>query len=113
MSTTTQTTRDRIVAGAQSVPDLIAKASVLDPALAQKFEGKALVASKTLWGTLIGMGVSWLVTKYALNWDATTSAYVTGAITMGITGALRTVTDSPITGLLKKSPPVTTPPSAA
>ena len=107
MSATTikPTITDQAVADAKSMPELISKLSILDPAIAQQFQGKALVASKTVWGQLIGMGVSWVVTKYGLGWDDQTSALVTGGIEMLLAIGFRYITTTPIGGVLKVSTP--------
>ena len=99
------TISDRVVASARDLPDLIKKASVADPDLAAKFTGKALLASKTVWGTLATMAVSWAVTKYGLNWDAETSAEVSGALVMLATTLLRCISDGPITGVVNAATP--------
>lgn len=94
------TVSDQVIASARDLPDFIHKATEFDPDVAKKWTGTALLASKTMWGTLIGMGVSWVVTRFGLGWDADTSAEVTGVIVMLLTAALRSITDTPITGVL-------------
>lgn len=94
-------TRDRIIADAKDLPSLIAAAQQSDPALAQALTGKALVASKTLWGNIVGLLVSWAVTRYGLGWSPDTSALVTGLIVIATTAALRAISSGPITGLFK------------
>lgn len=95
---------DKIVADAKSLPDLIAKAQQADPELAQQLTGKALLASKTVWGVPLTMIVSAVVTRYGLGWDASTCGIVSGALVMVATVALRWVTSSPISGIFKKGP---------
>lgn len=95
------TTRDKLVADAQDVPSLIAAASAADPALAQALTGKALVASKSVYGPAATAIVSLVVTHYGLGWDEGTCATVSGALILAVSAGLRTVTSSPITGLLK------------
>lgn len=97
------TGRDQLIKDAQSLPDLIARAEVLDPDLAKSLTSKALIYSKSIWGNAIALIVSWIVTRYGLGWDDNTCALVTGLIVMGVTGAMRYVTSQPIDGLLKKS----------
>lgn len=98
--------RDTLVADAKSMPDLIAKAKAADPALAQQLEGKALLASKTVWGTAASMVLSWAVTKYGLGWDADMCALVSGLIVMATTAALRAITKGPITTVIPPKPRV-------
>ncbi len=93
------TTRDRIIADARSLPDLIAKAKQVDPQLAQQLTEKPLIASKTVWGTALTMGVSWAATRYGLGWDANTCALVSGLLVLGTSAAIRRITAGPIKGL--------------
>ena len=76
---TSQTVRDQIVADAKSLPDLIQKASVLDPAMAQALTGQAQTASKTPLGAIIAAGIAWLAAHYGLGWGQATDDLVAGA----------------------------------
>lgn len=101
-----RTLRDRLIAEARDVPSLIALASADDPVLAQALIGKALVASKSVWGPLVGAVISWTVTRYGLAWDESTSAEVTGGIILMVSTAIRLVTVAPIVSVLpQKGPP--------
>jgi hypothetical protein len=62
------TVRDQIIADAKSLPDLIQKASVLDPTLAAVLTGQATTASKTPIGAALAAGVAWLASHYGLGW---------------------------------------------
>lgn len=95
------TPADRAVALAKDIPSLIRQAAASDPDLAAKWKGKSLIASKTLWGTLITMGVSWAVTKWGLGWNSDTCAEVSGGLVMAATATLRSVSELPITGLFR------------
>jgi len=97
-------TRNDLIADAKSLPDLIRKAQAVDPDLASMFTGKALLASKSVWGNAIALVVSWVVTRYGLGWDANTSAMVTGAIVMVATLIFRALTGQPITGIFTAAP---------
>lgn len=102
MSGTAPTTpRDQLVADAKSLPDLIAKAQAVDPALASQLTPKALAASKTPWGVVAGYAVTWLVSHYGLGWDADTCALVAGVAVLLGSYAMRYVTSSPIGGWFK------------
>lgn len=79
---TTSTERSRLIASAQSLPDLIAKADALDPALANKLKGGATVASATPIGALVGGAIGMLVTKYGLGWDAATVNFISGVLVL-------------------------------
>lgn len=94
---------DQAVAMARDLPDLIAKASTFDPALAAKFTGQALIASKSPWGSLAGGVVAWAVTHWGLGWDQSTCDLVAGAGVLVGAYAMRYVTDHPITGLFRKA----------
>ncbi len=97
---TPTTKRDQLIGMAKDVPDLIAKARTFDPDLAASLTGKALLASKTVWGTLAAMVVSWAVTRWGLGWDADTCAEVSGVLVMGATAGLRAITKAPVTGIV-------------
>jgi len=103
-TTSAPTTRDRIIGDARNAPELLAQAQKFDPAIAAALTGKALIASKTIWGTLATMGISWTVTKYGLGWSDQTDAYVSGLLVMAATAALRDITMTPITGWFTKAP---------
>lgn len=99
------TTRDNLIAQAHSLPDLISKAETFDPAFAAALKGKALVASKTVWGTAATMALSWAASRYGLGWDADTCGLVSGVLTMAATAGLRYITTGPVTGIVTAKPP--------
>jgi hypothetical protein len=101
--------QDHLVAAARSMPELIASAQAMDPALAEQLTGKALVYSKTVWGTPIVMVVSWAASRYALGWDPATCSAVAGAITWGAVIVLRSITRAPIVGVLTVPTPAPPP----
>ena len=102
------TATDQAIAAARDLPDLINKAALLDPALAAKFTGQALIASRTPWGTLAGALVAWLVSKYGLGWDQATCDLMAGAGVLLGAYLMRTITEHPITGLLRAATPAET-----
>lgn len=75
-----KTQRDRVIASAQSLPDLISKAETFDPALAAKLKGQAAIASATPAGALVGGAIGLLVTRYGLGWDAATVNAISGLL---------------------------------
>lgn len=77
-----QSQRDRIVASANSLPDLVAKAETFDPALAAKLKGQAAIASATPVGALVGGAIGMIVTRYGLGWDAATVNMVSGMLVL-------------------------------
>lgn len=97
------TSTDQITAMARDVPDLIAKAATVDPDLASKWTGKALVASKTPWGTLAGGIVAWLASKYGFGWDQATTDLVAGAGVLVMSFVMRSISELPITGFFRKA----------
>jgi hypothetical protein len=99
------TVADQTVAIAKDIPDLISKASTFDPDLAAKWTGKALLASKTLWGSLAIIVVTAVVKRYTLGWDENTVDTVAGAIDIVCFAALRKVTEHPITGFFRAATP--------
>jgi hypothetical protein len=70
--------RNQIVADAQSLPDLIKRAEVLDPQLADTLKGQASTASATPLGAFVAAGIAWLVTHYGLGWDQSSVDLVAG-----------------------------------
>ena len=101
MSGTPPTTRDKLVADARSLPDLIAKAQMVDPALAEQLTNKSLLASKSPPGTLIAGVVAWLAAKYGLGWDQATCDLIAGVAVLLGGYAMRYITKSPIGGIIK------------
>ena len=97
------TVRDQMIAEAKSLPDLISKAKTVDPQLAAQLTTKAAIASKTMWGSVASLIVSWVVTKWSLGWDPNTCALVSGIIAMGVGAVVRRITDPRVTGFLKAS----------
>lgn len=98
------------VNGARDLPDLVNKLSAVDPALAQQITGKALIASKSVYGTVIAAGLTWAVTKYGLNWDANLVDAVSGVVVLVASAVLRKFSTVPITSFFvsrKTAPPAT------
>ena len=113
MALTATAATDAAVKAAQDVPSLIANLNTIDPALGQQLTGKALLASKTPWGTIVGTAVGWGVAHFGLActaavttacWSQSTDDVVTGALTLlgTLIGSyiMRAVTKAPISGLV-------------
>lgn len=96
-------------AGATNVPQVARALAVLDPNLAPK----ALIASKTPWGTVAVAAVSGLVTKFGLAcgavatascWTPETVDWVAGVATLAgtVVGSyvMRYMTKAPIAGIV-------------
>ena len=96
---------DQAVAMSKDIPDLISKAQTFDPALASKWTGTALIQSKTVWGAAIALVLTAIAKRYTLGWDQNTVDIVAGLIDLGIIAGLRKITDTPITGWLRKATP--------
>jgi hypothetical protein len=98
------TTRtDQAIEAAKNLPDLISRASAVDPDLAAKFTGSALIASRSPWGTLAGGIVTWAVARWGLGWDQSTCDLVAGAGVLVASYLMRYVTEHPITGIFRKA----------
>ena len=100
MSGQLQAARDRAIADAKDLPSLINNVSAVDPALAASLTGKALLASKSPWGSLAGGIVGWLVSHYGLGWDQATCDLVAGACVLAASYVMRYITAAPITGVV-------------
>jgi len=89
---------------AQDLPDLVQKLKVVDPTLAGTIEGKALLASKSPWGTLAAGVIGYLASRYGLGWNEATDSLVAGACVLLGSYAMRLVTSGAITGFWQKKP---------
>ena len=103
---------NQAIAAAHDLPSLISELNAVDPALATQIEGKALIASKTPWGTLAAAVVAWAAARYGLGWDADTDALVAGLGLVAGSFAMRAITTSPIAGWFAKAPAVAPSPAA-
>jgi hypothetical protein len=90
--------------GAKDVPAAVKAISVLDPDLTPK----ALIASKTPWGTLAVTAVGWAVAKWGLGWDDTTVNVVAGLCVLAGAYAMRYITTARVGGIFS-TPPAATP----
>ena len=99
------TATDQAIASARDLPDLISKASQFDPALAAKFTGKALLASKSPWGSLAVPVVAYLASRYGLGWSEDVCNLVAGVGVLVGAYAMRLLTELPITGLFRAATP--------
>ncbi len=95
------TPADEAVAAAKDVPDLVAKLKAADPALAAQIEGKALLTSKTPWGTLACAVAAYASTRWGLGWDQSTDALISGGALVIGSYVMRYITSVPISGLLR------------
>lgn len=100
---------DMAVAQAKSIPDLIAKAKVLDPGLAAALTPKALIASKSPAGTLLAGGLAFVAGRYGLGWDEVTCDMLAGLAVLLGGYVMRYVTKSPIGGVVSVTTPPATP----
>ena len=91
------------IATARDLPDLVHKLERVDPAAAEQLAGKALVASKTVWGGIATIVITWGIGKLGLGWPADFVSLLAGcAVIVG----LRLYTSAPIAGLLSRLHPV-------
>lgn len=101
--------RSKLVAAANSLPDLISKAETFDPDLAEQLRGKALIASKTPWGTVLGGIIAWVVAHYGLNVDPGTQTVIAGLGVLAASYIMRYITKGPVTGVLVQGDPAANP----
>lgn len=94
-------TRDQLIADARSLPELVARARRVDPPLAESLTGKALIASKSVWGNILAPIVTYGVARYGLGWDSEMCNIVTGGAIVVGTVVFRLVTRSPIVGIVR------------
>lgn len=71
-------TRDQLIADAKSLPDLIAKASAVDPALAAALTGQAKVLSKAPLGAALAAVIAWAAAHFGLGWGEDTDDTLAG-----------------------------------
>lgn len=71
--------RNQIIADAQDLPDLVARAQTLDPALFSALTQGASMASATPLGAFVAADITWLVTTYGLGWSPTFVDMLSGA----------------------------------
>jgi len=69
-----------------------------------EFAGKALIASRSPWGTIAGGIIAWLVARYGLDWDSDTCNLVAGAGVVLASYGMRYIASGPITGIFKPKP---------
>ncbi len=96
---------DKAIAAANDMPSLVQGLQQVDPALAQQLTGKALIASKSIWGTFAVPAVAYLAGRYGLNWDHDFCTLVAGGLVLICAAAFRAVTAAPITSWVRKRVP--------
>lgn len=84
--------------GAQDVPDAVKAISVLAPDLAPK----ALIASKSPWGTLAVSVVVWASAHWGFGWSEDTCVTVAGVAVLAGSYLMRYITTARIGGVLTK-----------
>jgi len=94
------------IAQARSLPGLIANLQHINPDLVAQLETKPLLASRTVWGTLLAWGIGWLTTRYGLDWPTETCGLVAGACMWAASIALRWITKGPVAGIVRTPPGV-------
>lgn len=111
---------DLVANSARNFQDFLEKATAIAPDVAKQFTGKALIASKTPWGTIAGGLVAWLAAKYGLTctaavtattgcWTPETINIVSGiavlAGTFIMSYVMRYISPLPVTGILTSATP--------
>jgi len=74
------------------------------PPQLEELRGKALIASRSPWGTLAGGVIGWIVARYGLDLDTDTSSMIAGLAVLAAAYAMRYITNQPITGVLDEKP---------
>lgn len=92
------------ISAAQDLPSLISGLSAINPELANQLQGKALIASKTVWGVILGMLLAHLAGKYGLNLPADDISYVDGGVVILLTTIFRSISTAPITSWFSNKP---------
>ena len=97
---------DKAIATSASKTELVDKLQVVAPDLAAALVGKALIASKSPWGTIAGTVIGYVVAKYVLGWDENTQQVLAGAVVLAFTAAaayiMRYFTSAPIVAIVAK-----------
>lgn len=77
MTPSTNAVRDQLVSDAKSLPDLLNKAQVLDPALFKTLTGGQ---NKNVWYPAVLSVVSWASTHWLFGWSPDVCAEIAGGI---------------------------------
>lgn len=107
MTSTPQAVRDDLIKTAQGLPSLIQAAETADTPLANFLKGKSLAQSWTVYVVILTPVVSSLATHYGLGWDDATCGAVATVLTSLAAILMRTITSTPITGVITPKPPTT------
>lgn len=98
-------TLDAAVAAASSFHSFVSNLERVNPALAQQFESKPLLYSKSVWGVALTYAVGLLSTRLGLGLDEHTADLVTGAVLLLVAAVLRRLTRRPIAGIVTTPAP--------
>ena len=97
---------------AAALPSLLVTATATDPAPVASVTGKALIASRTPWGTILLPVVVYVAGRYGFGWSTDIDTLVAGAAVLVGSYAMRAITSLPISGLFHKKPVVAVVPVA-
>ena len=75
-----------------------------DPADDWVFTGKALIASRTPWGTIGGCIIAWVLGRYGFHLDPDTCNFFSGVAIVLASYGMRYLTHQPITGVIRAKP---------
>jgi hypothetical protein len=96
--------KSRMIENARSLPHLISMAREASPSFAAQLQPKALVASKTVWGTILLPLLTFVSAKYGLGWDDDTCTTIAGLVVAGCAVVFRWMTKGPIGGVVSAGP---------
>ena len=95
------TKTDEAVAYAREVPELIENLKAVNPAFAEQITGKALIASKSPWGTLLAGIIAWGAGRYGLGWPPEVCTMLAGLGVLVGAYLMRFVSGTRITGIME------------
>lgn len=96
-----QDTVSSILASAKSWPEKLVELRKLDPAVAEQFEGKLLIYSKSPPAIVVAYVLSWLVARYGIGWSPEFTSTVAGVVVGIAAYGMRYITRAPIAGVYR------------
>lgn len=91
-----------ILVAIRDAQQFLDNAKATSPELYNAVVGKALIASKSVYGSAVAAGLAWLATRYGFSLTPDMSASISGGVVLVVSAVLRYITSAPITGIIKK-----------
>jgi hypothetical protein len=98
--------RNAVIRVAKDVPTAIDLARQTDPALADFLAGKSLVGSWTVWVAILTPAIVWASGYYGFGFTGEQCSAVATVLTSLMMIIMRSITSSPITGVVKPATPL-------